>query len=382
MTMDSQLIIPNFPEVPFPGPLWLLQALLLIGFFLHAIPMNVALMGGLVSGLFVLAGKGNPDAYPSRLGNALAKALPLFVSFAITMGVVPLLFLQLVYGPLFYTSSIMMAVPWAAIIPILLTGYYGYYLFTYRRRALGRLAPWVLITVSVLFLFIAFFFTNNTTLMLRPELWQPMYQNNPFGLNLNWDDPQLWPRFLHFVVAAVAVTSLVIGSFGVYFSKREPDYGSWLIRTASNIFLGMTVLQFPIGFWFLFALPETIRDGFMGGDPTGTPIFMAAMTGDLIALGAMFMSSRNGKPLFFNIGVAATAIVIGLMIGMRHLVRVWMTEPYFRPEAHPVEPQWGPMIIFGVGGAFLIGYMIWLARVAWGAFHPKETENFGAGSAS
>jgi hypothetical protein len=374
-------IIPEYQAVPLPGPHWLLKTLLIVGFYLHAIPMNVALMGGLVSALFLLIGRKKNHLFSMRLGNSLAFSLPFFVSVAITMGVVPLLFLQLVYGPLFYTSSVLMAVPWLSVIFLLLAAYGAYYSFTYRRHILMARGPGILLLAALLFMTIAFFFTNNMTLMLVPEQWAAIYQASPYGTSLNLQAPQLVPRYLHFVVAAVAVTSLVIGCFGLYWHRREQKYGQWLIRTAAGLFLGTTLLQFPIGIWFMLSLPYPIMMNFLGNDPAGTAIFMASMTGDIVALAAMFMASKSGSPRPFRFGMISALIVVLLMVIVRHLVRVYFTEPVFRPEAFPASPQWLLIILFVIGAVLLILYTVWLIRLTWRAFHPSDISGIRAESA-
>ena len=75
MDITSSLV-PGYQPIPLPGPVWLMKPLILIGFYLHAIPMNVALVGGLVSALFLLLGRRNE--YAVRIGNALAVSLPFF----------------------------------------------------------------------------------------------------------------------------------------------------------------------------------------------------------------------------------------------------------------------------------------------------------------
>lgn len=372
--MENFSIVPGYQPIPFPAPVWLLKLLVILGFYLHAIPMNVALTGGLISGLFLMTGNAKNHEYATRLGHTLAYSLPFFVSFAITMGIVPLLFLQLVYGPLFYTSSILMAVPWSLVILLLLVGYYSLYIYNYQRASLGNRASWVLIGASFLFMVIAFFFTNNMTLMLRPEKWAALYQDDPYGFNLNWGDPQLVPRYLHFVVAAGAVTSLSIGCFGVYWNHKEKNYGQWLIKTASMLFLSLTLLQFPIGAWFMLSLPRSILMQFMGQDPFSTSIFIAALLGDALALVAMLLANRKGESRPFIVGLISTLFVIALMVEMRHLVREAFAQPFLNPEAFAAEPQWILIGLFTASALVLAGYLVWLAKVVWQAFHPKGIE--------
>ena len=68
----------------------------------------------------------------------VAKKLPVMIALGINMGVPPLLFLQVVYGNLFYSSSVLMAVYWILIIPLLILAYYGTYIHIFRY---GK-SPW------------------------------------------------------------------------------------------------------------------------------------------------------------------------------------------------------------------------------------------------
>lgn len=363
------LPIPDFQPIPFPAPVWLLKGVLIAGFYLHALPMNVALMGGILSALFLLYGRLKPHAYAQRLGRTLGTALPFFVSVAITQGIVPLLFLQLVYGPLFYTSSILMALPWLSVIFLLLAAYYAYYFYTYHKRNTGWAATLILLGSGILFLAIAFMFSNNMTLMLIPQRWTALYQQNQNGLHLNTMDPQLIPRYLHFLVAAVAVTGLTIGCFGLYWHDRERNYGQWLIRTGAKVYLIPTLLQIPIGLWFLFSLSAPVRAGFLGNDPMGTELFIAALILDVLGLILMGLVIRNGQPGFFKGGLVSGLIVIFLMVILRHLLRVYSVEGVFTANHMAVQIQWFLLALFF--GSFIAGvlYIAWLLRLTWRAYH-------------
>jgi hypothetical protein len=353
--------IPHYEPIPFPAPVWLLTSLLVLGFYLHAIPMNVALVGGPIAAIFLT--RKNP--YSKRFGQALAFSLPFFVSVAITQGVVPLLFIQLLYGPLFYTSSIIMGAPWMLLLALLLVAYYAYYFFTYRRKDLGHFAPLVLVGAGLLFLVIAFFFTNNTTLMIEPWRWAEKYQASPSGWNLNLESPQIVPRYLHFVLAAIAVTGLTAGCFGLYWKHRDPDYSRWLIRTGSGIYLSITLLQVGVGIWFLLSLPQAIYMNFLGGDGLGTSVFMGAMTLDLISLGAMGLAWSKRSDGAFKVGLVAALGLILLMVITRHLVRVYYTQPFFTPDIAPVETQTVLLALFFISVVIGLAYVAWLLKITW-----------------
>ncbi len=98
-----------------------------------------------------------------------ARALPATVAFTITLGVAPLLFIQVLYGQLYFTSSVLMAWPWLAVVALLMLGYYGTYWHSMRFRELGPHAAWVALGVSLTFLAIAFLFVNNRLEGNAPE---------------------------------------------------------------------------------------------------------------------------------------------------------------------------------------------------------------------
>lgn len=369
----TALPLGDYAPIPFPAPVWLMQILLVLGFYIHALPMNVTLMGGLTAAILIIAGRASNHAYAERTGKNLAYSLPFFTTAAITNGIVPLLFLQVVYGPAVYISSILMAVPWFSILVLLATGYYGFYLYTYKKDWLGNKAPWILILSTLLFLVIAFFFTNNMTLMLTPEKFVPMYQDSPSGLNLNWSDPTLVPRYLHFMLGAVAVTSLAVGCHGLYFRRRDPEYATWLIKRASGAFLGVTLLNLGVGAWFLFSLPAAITNRFLDLTHWASHVFWTAAGLDVVALVAMALAAAKGSFNAFKVGgVAALAIVLA-MVTTRHNLRVFMLNDYINPYAHASNPQWEMLIIFAVLTVVMILYFMWLFKVTWKAFHPDES---------
>ena len=364
--------IGDYAAVPFPAPVWLMQTLLVAGFFLHALPMNVSLMGGLFAAALLWWGKATQHPHAERAGQSLAKSLPLFTTMTITNGIVPLLFLQVLYGPVVLTSSIIMAVPWISILFLLAAGYYALYIYAYKKEWFGARSPWVLIASSLLFLVIAFFFTNNMTLMLTPDKFVPMVANSPNGLNLNLGEPSLIPRYLHFVLAATAVTSLVLGCFGWYQAKCDEAYSQWLIQTSASVFLAITLVQIGVGSWFLFSLPPAMTAAFLGGKNLAFHPFLLAMVLDVIALIAMSLAAFKKSVGAFKVGFFAALGIVAAMIFSRHALRLMMLDGLVNPNLHAVEPQWPVLAIFGGMVVATAIFFTWLAKVTWQAFHPEN----------
>jgi hypothetical protein len=378
--MDTVAIIPHYQPLPFPAPVWLLQTLLVLGFFLHAIPMNVVLAGTPASGLLLWLGRKDRTSNCYRLGKTLACALPLFISVAVTQGIVPLLFLQLLYGPMYYTSSVLMAVPWLSVIFFLLVGYYSSYVVIYRHlkasdsKQPGVAAPAIMFVASLVFLTISFFFVNNMTLMIMPENWLRLYQTGASGFHLPLAHQQLWPRWLHFLVSAIAVTGLAIASIAAFGKSPDQEHKCWLLKKGAHIFAGATALQIPIGALFLFSLPRQVMLKFVGGDLPATAVFTLSMILILTSIGLAVYSARSGKTVLFKWALSSAMLLVLLMVLLRHLLRAFLVSPYIVPDSVPVQTQWDLLIVFVLTAVALVVYLVWLVRLAWRAYHPGADE--------
>jgi len=221
--MDSLLtmIIPHPDPLPLSAPPALIWFLLVLTFFLHLLPMNFILGGSIISAL--LGRKKDPPR--EELRSFLAKAMPPMVAAAVSLGVAPLLMTQVLFGRLFFSSSVLMAWYWISVIPILILAYYGTYLAAFKGNRLGRARPWVTGIIALLFLAIAFIYTNNMSLLISPERFAEMHAASAAGDRLNLADPTLIPRWLHMVLGAVAVAGLVIAVYGAKRLDTNPESG-------------------------------------------------------------------------------------------------------------------------------------------------------------
>jgi hypothetical protein len=345
------------PLVPIPEVLpasWgLFQGLLMLTFPLHLLAMN-AMLGAAVISLFA---QGRGDGAHRRLAHALARMLPVPVAVTVNLGVAPLLFLQVVYGHLFYTSSVLMAVYWLSLPLVLIVAYAATYLYDFRFEALGRgrIVPGALALAG--FLLIAFLFTNNMTLMLEPGRWSGYFAQRGGTLN-NLGSPTLWPRYLHFVVGGTAVGGLFVAVFGRIQSRRDPELGALAQRLGLKLFTNLTMIQVLVGFWFLMSLPAPVLTLFMGGSAYGTGLLAL---GVLLAL-LVVAAGSQGR---LGACVGLTLPLVLTMVFMRDLVRAGMLRPVFSPAMLKVAPQVSPLILFALTLAGGIGLIAWMLRKAW-----------------
>ena len=360
-------ILPDADPSGLPAAAWLLQALLVFTFAVHVVVMNVALGGGAVSAATLLLGRsrtrrgdGEGALRCQALAHEVVSLLPVASAFTITTGVAPLLFLQVLYGQLFYSSSVLMAWPWLAIVPLLLVGYYAHYGLSFALTAnetdkggvawLRRMAPAIASIGFALFVIVGFTFTNNMTLMLRPDRFAALYAASDAGLHTNVGDLWVWPRFAHMLVGALAVAGLVIGLVGRARERRGGVYGGWIAGVGSRLFVGATLLQVVVGILLFLSLPTIVRRIFLQGGPE-TMVIATALVFAIIAL----LSVRR------SVVAAAIALVVTIadMAIVRDMVRRLTLVPYFSVDELAVRPQTTVMVVF------LVLLVAGLATVTW-----------------
>ncbi|MFN3423008.1 MAG: hypothetical protein ACK40X_14940, partial [Armatimonadota bacterium] len=273
--------LPAPEPIPLPAPVWLLQTLLFVTFVLHLIPMNMT-----VGGLMVLTHGEMSQRFPEPMRRWIVGYLPVTTAFTVTTGIAPLLFLQVLYGQLFFPAAVLIAWAWFFVIVALLLGYYGIYAYALASERLGRWRSWVIIGSTVLFLYVAFAFNNVITLMSTPfrwwDLWQERNPSTHFNLNL-WE-PTLFPRFFHFVLGAAAVFGLITAFYGALAWRRDEETGRQLIQNGVAWFVGATLINYLVGALFLFTHEQEIWRFFVGGNLWATVLLWGGAILSLLAI--------------------------------------------------------------------------------------------------
>ena len=351
-------MIPHADPLPLPAPAWLLWALLMLTFLLHVLAMNVLLGGTLLAAYARFRRRTATSA--RELLILVAKPAPVFVAATITLGVAPLLFLQALYGRLFFVSSILMAWSWLAVVPILIVAYYTTYAIA-RRASEDRLAgPVAYGAAAVLLALVAFLYTNNMTLMLDADRFAPMYNASGRGLHLNLADPSIWPRWLHMVLGAVAVAGLVV----VMAVMRRPitEATQWALQYASTAAVWATALNIVVGGWWLTTLPRPAIYRLSGGDPTATLLFAVSSLAGMITLLLLWKLRTEPRAWSLVWGAAAGMLMtVVTMLFVRDQVRASaLASMGFEPQGWVVT-QWGPLLLFGLLLVAAIAAVTWMA---------------------
>ncbi len=316
--------------------------------------MNFLLGGSLLTVWDLLRGK---------LEKKSSGSIPTLVALTVNFGVPPLLFVQVLYGHFFYSSSVMLAVPWILVVPVLILAYYGAYVFVKKTDKAPFLSKAALVFTSLSLLGIAFVFVNNNTLAIQPGRWD-IYFKNPGGWNLNLGEPTLWSRYLHFILAALAIGAL--GRAILYrYSKMKAKEKEVLIRRNLRIFGWLTLVQFGVGTWFWLSMPSEVWRSFMGGSLFATAMMV---TGWLVAL-LILHSSFTGR---FTAAMVLGGIEVFVMVVVRDLSRTAYLKEVFQISQLENVGETSPLIVFLL--VFLVGLLalFYMIRLIFTSKAPKS----------
>ncbi|BDQ38103.1 hypothetical protein SYK_24630 [Pseudodesulfovibrio nedwellii] len=336
--MNPASLIPLAEPVPIHWA-WF-DILLIVTLTAHLLFMN-ALLGSAVIGLTKsLRGQG-------VIIKEVGMKLPPLLALTINMGVAPLLFLQVNYGHFDYVSSVIMGGWWLAVIAALMFSYYGFYIYKFKYESMSNAVRTALFAASILgLLYVGWMFSNNMTIMLQPETWLKYF--NTDGAFLNWSDPVIYPRFLHFMTGALAIGGLFVALLGQIRTNDD------MIDTGMLWFTRATLVNLAVGIWFLAALPQDILLAFMGRNIPATGTLIAS----LIAAAFMLIAGFKKEPKKATIWAIITVF---FMVCTRHWLRTLYIAPWFSIESTPVTGRYGSFYLFLgflIVGLAAMAYMI------------------------
>lgn len=367
-TIDTQALFDNTGAPGVPSPFWITEALKVLGFSLHMVPMHLWYAGILVAMLLYAFG----NEHGKRFCGRLMVQMPVLIALGINFGIVPLLFVQVAYFRAFYPATILMAWPWIAVIVWLTVAYYGVYLYAFGLRDEGNaMKPWKRAmgwVSAVLFLVIGFTFANALSLMTHVDGWTEIWrQQQPAGAAgtvagtaLNTGDPTLVPRWLLMLGLAVGTTAVWMVVDAAWFGRRESDaYRRWVGVLAPKLYAVGAAWFVLAGSWYVFfAMPIRLFGsvsmalfGLLAG---------AAPLGVLALLGMVRGRAAENRQLALGVGLAQFG-ALALNAIARQMVQNAELRPFVDVAAQPTAVQWSPLVIFLLlfaGGLTLIGWMV------------------------
>lgn len=318
--------VPRDIPLDLPLPEWLLVVLLVVSFLAHIIFVNL-MLGGAVLTLWAQL-KGLKDKAYDTLAHEIARTITVNKSLAVVLGVAPLLSINTLYTIYFYSANALTGLMWISIIPLVTFAFLLTYLHKYTWHKLAHNKPLHISIIAAavgVFLFIPLIFLANINLMLFPEKWGTVR-----GFVSVLALPNVFPRYLHFLSASMAVTGLFLCW---YFGRKNYPFERYFTtltryqvrKKAYSLAFAFSLFQFMIGPVVLLTLPAKGMNWHLLG---------IIFAGAAIALPAMYWmwkaitGPEEQLSKHFGKVVAAMTLTVLFMGSGRHVYRANALAPH------------------------------------------------------
>lgn len=378
--MTPQMLYALRDQAGVPSHPLVFLVLGVLTFALHIAAVQVML--GAAS--LTLRGAFSPSQHWRRLAQAMLVTAKIAVSVAIVIGVAPLLFVQVVYDPFWYTSNVLSAWWVIGFIVLLILGYIALYVFYWKNHHIvadgGKGGVWMVLSIALL-LAVGFIVHSLTNQMLFPEHWMQWYAPkdvvNPNGHSLHY-----WhmPRFLFFIALSAPVTGAWLYGYRRYLQggqEADAAYLGWLRGLAQNLMLVGGVVSVLIGALWMATLPEK-----MAWFATSVWLLMAVVALAAVVALPLVLRDRIDSGVWgyaiFGAG-AVGLIVVGAAREMLRFVTLLGSHGYNAMD-YKINMDWYStglfFTTFGVVGGVTLAYLLtvaWQAGQSKGLYTPSAT---------
>lgn len=331
----------NLPDYNFlSAPLWLVTLLHWITLTLHFIAMNFVLGGGLV----LLFGKLD-DKWNHPVVQRFIKLFPSLMAATVSLGVAPLLFVQLTYSRQVYSAAIVSAWPWLLIFVAAMVAYYLLYGASFGKNVkYSTLLALALICMA----YVSFIYSATFALVERPSAIAQYYANNQSGLFINPDIGAYALRWLHMILGALTVGGFFVGLLG-----RTDDK---IFALGKKFFLYGMVTTMVVGLIYLFTLGDNMV-------PFMRSYGIWSLTvGAILSLGALHFFFKKS----FLAAATMTFVSMLTMVITRHVLRLVRLEETWDPAYMPIKVQWSVLIAFLICFVLALGLIWYMLRLYLG----------------
>lgn len=310
--------IPRDIPLPLPAGEGLLEFLLIVSFIVHIVFVHLMLGGSVFSLICQIKGLKTPVF--EKVAYFIMRTITVNKSLAVVMGVAPLLLINTLYAPQFYSSSALIGDAWMSVIPMVIVAFliaYAHKFWWNHFVNISELHIGIAMMETLLFLTIPLIFMTNINLMLFPERWPDV--KGFFSAMLL---PNVIQRYLHFVTASVLFGSLFLvwltggRHFAEYIEQDAPKIAE--VRRFFYVFaFGAVIVQVLTGLIVLVSLPS---------NGMSWKVVLLLLLGGAPALPAVWWMWRdlqaedNGLGHFKRV-VAVFVVSVVVMAGARHEYR-------------------------------------------------------------
>ncbi len=351
---------------------WFFQVLMVLTFALHIIFVNLAI-GGTFMAFYEHYKKGE---YNKKLSGFLARSSTVNLSAAVVLGVAPLLFVQVIYDPFWYVSTVLSAW-WAVGFLIFVTvAFLALYAFYLKRKGEAMKGFGFFGVASFVLLLLAAFVMNLISVQfLEPEKWKAWYLT---GTMMNTSGTTIYDfrisRYLHYIVASFAITGVFMMLYGWFFSKREDmdkDYLHWVASSGAKLALWSTVVAMIVGVWWLLSVPSKLNF-------VSNPFLIIGVLLGVVFLIVLILAQKEPEKYAMWSALFAFVAVLGMSTAREVLRMVYLGKFNYSIYTYKLNLNLGSTALFLLTFIMGIIVMAYPLAVAWKLGRYGKTNEEGA----
>ena len=346
----------------FPLPTGFYLTFYVLTLVIHVVFMNYVFAGSAYLAAETLFRRRGPE--PAPPAEVLRDWIPLMLSAAITAGVAPLLFLQILYKMRFFTSNLLLSHRWMGILPVLIVAFYLCYLAKtalFDRVGRPRRAA-VAVVAFLCFGFVALSWTENHLLSLQSQdVWSSFFASG----TIVYHTKDMAPRLALWLVGAFPTMATVLG-WQLWYARRHGRFTlSGGTKRTALLALGGLIASAACAVVYYYSLAPEIRDVLTG--PLARPFGIAAAVGLGIQFVAWAVLFRRGR---FTAGLLsaasaglATSLVGATVVREARRLAAIDVEALFSEHAAAMEVAGLPLFLtFFVLNAILVAACFVIVR--------------------
>ena len=290
---------------------------------LHAIFMTYVLAGSLyLAWAAVFPSAAATPRAQSPLAKILREWMPFALSAAITAGVAPLLFVQIIYRQQFYTSNLLLGWRWMIVVPVLIVGFYLLYIVKSKLISTWSLPvrTALVAAVSGCFVFVAFCWTANHLLAIDHTRWSEVYSTG----NVVASAGPLVLRLMTWITASFPCMSALAAWQLAYKIRQQetitPEYTDG-IATLSKVSIGGILISAAFGTVYITTLSADVRSDLLSS--TAAVWFMSLAIGSVLQLNAWWQAKRSKKLTQSTLLLVSGGVVLSVTAAafLREIIR-------------------------------------------------------------
>jgi hypothetical protein len=349
--------------LPWPTAFYL--SLYVLTFALHHAFMHYVAAGSMyISWATIFRGPRGAASSSPAIADLIRDWMPFSLSAAITAGVAPLLFVQIVYPRHFYTANLLLSWRWMIVVPVLIVSFYLLYVIKS-----SMLVNWswlarslVVAATSGCFLFVGFCWTANHLLANNEHMWADVYASNVIPLA----PITILLRTLVWVGGSFSTLATIVG-WQLKMTQKDDERESTVgcVRQLAMMSVGGLLVAAIAGLSYLFVIDQTARNNVLG--VFAAPYLAMAIAGMICQTGLWLKIFHRDQVTAGWLAVLSLACVLTLVgtTVLRESIRlsdVEVTQLYARHADAAAIGGLPLFLVFVVINAGLIATCIWLAR--------------------